>query len=109
MQARCGRMLAVGLVLVVLLAGCATTMARQDDSMGMPNAQTPDYLAHPFRIVALGGQVIGQVLQYAVVEPIAFALNEVPDAVGLSLEERRYLEQRKEAWKKFIDEQKLTH
>ena len=43
MRTRYGRTLMVGLVLVGLLAGCATTVTRQDQ-VGLPTAENPEYL-----------------------------------------------------------------
>jgi len=97
MRARCGRTVMVGLVLVGLLTGCATTVTRQD-SVGLPTAENPEYLGHPLRLVALPLHFVGNVLRYGLVEPFYFAMNTMPDAVGLSLEEQRYLQERQETW-----------
>jgi hypothetical protein len=85
-------------LLLVVLAGCAT--ARIDQG-GLPNAEHPEYLANPFRLVALPLHLAGNMLQYGVVEPFYFLLAPVPDAVGLSLEEQRYLAERQEAWRQW--------
>ena len=90
--------LVVGILLVGLLAGCTTTVASREDLGGLPNADHPEYMMHPLRVIALGANVFGNVMQYTVAEPFYFLLSPVPELVGLSLEERRYLEQRKEAW-----------
>ena len=100
MRTGCGRTLAVALVLGVLLAGCASTVARQD-STGLPNAQNPEYLAHPFRLAALGAHAVGNAIQLGIMEPFYFLMNRIPDAVGLSLEEQRLIEQRKHDWDTF--------
>lgn len=93
------QVLVIALALTVLLTGCATTVARQD-AVGMPNAQNPEYLAHPFRLAALPATVAGYVVQYVALEPFYFLMSGIPDAVGLSLDEQRYLEERKAAWDK---------
>ena len=97
MRTRCGRAVMVGLVLVGLLTGCATTVARQD-GVGLPTAENPEYLGHPFRLIALPAHLIGNILRYGLIEPFYFAMNTMPDAVGLSLEEQRYLQERRETW-----------
>jgi hypothetical protein len=94
-------MMTICLLVVGLLSGCVTTVARQDLG-GVPNSDNPEYLAHPFRMIALGVHFAGNVLQYTVVEPIYFLLTPMPEAVGLSLEERGYLEQRQEAWSQYL-------
>lgn len=88
----------MGLLLIVL-AGCAT--GRMDQG-GLPNAEHPEYLANPFRLVALPLHLAGNMLQYGVVEPFYFLLTPVPGAVGLSLEEQRYLAERQEAWRQWM-------
>ena len=101
MRTRCGCALMIGLVLVGLLSGCATTISRQDTgglSNGISTAENPEYLAHPFRLVALPLHAAGNILRYTVVEPFYFLMNTVPDFVGLSLEEREYLQERQDAW-----------
>jgi hypothetical protein len=87
-------------LLLVILAGCATT--RHVDQSGLPDAEHPEYLANPFRLVALPLHLAGNVLQYGLVEPFYFLLTPVPDAVGLSLEEQRYLAERQEAWRQYL-------
>jgi len=101
METRCLRFLAVGVVLLGVLSGCATTAGR-DDLLGLPNAANPEYQAHPFRVIALPVHFVGNLVQYLVVEPISFFLAPVPEAVGLSLEEQRYIEQRQEAWRQYF-------
>ncbi|HSB70084.1 MAG TPA: hypothetical protein VLT62_12185 [Candidatus Methylomirabilis sp.] len=101
MDTRFLRYLVVGLVAVVMLSGCATTVARQDVG-GLPNADHPEYLAHPFRVLGLGVHFTGNLLQYVLVEPFYFLLTPIPEAVGLSLEERAYLEKRQEAWSQWL-------
>jgi hypothetical protein len=105
MRTRCLRTLMMGLVLVGLLAGCATVGARQD-AHGLPNADNPEYLINPFRLVALPTYVLGYMVQYAV-EPLYFAMNTAPDAFGLSLEEQVYLKQRGEAWSRALGAQQV--
>lgn len=105
METRCLRILAVGLLTVGLLAGCATTAMRQDLG-GLVKAENPEYLAHPLRIILLGVNFAGNIAQYMAIEPFYFALSPVPEAVGLSLEERRYIEQREEAWRQYFTGQR---
>jgi hypothetical protein len=93
---RGGRTLVLCLVLVWLLAGCAT-VAHQEQS-GLPSADNPEYLMNPFRFVALPIYALGNLVQYTFVEPFYFAMNSMPDFVGLSLEEQQYVTQRQEAW-----------
>jgi len=97
MRTRLAAVLAV-LTLAGALAGCASSAARYDYS-GLPTAQNPEYLAHPFRLVALAGHAAGNVLQYGVIEPFYFLLTPIPDVVGLSPEEQRYLAMEKEAYR----------
>lgn len=94
--------LAIGILLVGLLAGCTTTAASREDLGGLPRGEHPEAMAHPLRVIALGVNLVGNVLQYTLVEPSYFLLTPVPELVGLSLEERRYLEQRQEAWRQFL-------
>jgi hypothetical protein len=51
-------------------------------------------------VIALGFNAAGYGIQYGVVEPVYFLLlpGLTPEIVGLSLEERRYLEGRRDAW-----------
>lgn len=92
--------LMIGLFLVGALGGCATRSITGD---GLPNAQNPEYFGHPFRLVALPLDFAGNLIQYALVEPFYFLMNATPQAVGLSLEEQRYLAQRQEEWRKFLE------
>ena len=101
MLTRSLRMMAICLLVVGLLSGCVTTVARQDLG-GLPSSENPEYLGHPFRVVALGVHFAGNVMQYMFVEPFYFLLTPMPEAVGLSLEERGYLEQRQEAWRQYL-------
>lgn len=101
METRCLRILAIGLLMVGLLAGCATTAVRQDLG-GMVSAENPEYLAHPLRMISLGVNFVGNLTQYIAAEPFYFLLAPLPELVGLSLEERRYLEQRKGAWEQYF-------
>lgn len=101
MKARILVTLAVGVLVVGLLGGCVTTAARQD-MVGLPTAENPEYLAHPFRLLALPANLAGNILQYGLVEPFYFLLGTAPDAVGLSREERRYIDQREEAWRQYF-------
>ena len=102
MRTRCGRAVLVGLLLAGLLSGCATTVARQESS-GLPTAENPEFFGHPFRLVALPLHFVGNILRYGFFEPLYFAMNTMPDAVGLSLEEQRYIEVRQEAWAQAYD------
>lgn len=97
MRMRRGRALMVGLLLAGLLSGCATTVVQQD-TVGLPTAENPEYLAHPFRLVALPLHATGNILRYGFVEPFYFLMNTMPDFVGLSLEEQQYLRERQDAW-----------
>src|SRR5512138_600003 len=94
MRTRIGGFLLVGLVLVAL-SGCATTATTE--VRGMPNADNPEYLSHPFRLAALPIHFTGNLVQYGLIEPLYFLLARAPDAVGLSAEEQQYLSQREDA------------
>jgi len=94
--------LAISLLLVSVLAGCTTTAASREDLGGLPRAESPEYMIHPLRLMALGFNFAGSVAQYTVAEPFYIMLAPVPELVGLSLEERRYIEQRKEAWRAYL-------
>ena len=102
MMTRSLRILAIGVILVSLLSGCAATVASQEDLGGLPRADHPEYMIHPLRLIALGINSFGNFTQYVIVEPFYFFLAPVPDLVGLSLEERRYLDQRQEAWRQYL-------
>ena len=93
------RTLLMGLLLVGILAGCATTSTMQEQ-VGLPTAQNPEYFAHPYRLVALPIYLGANILQYGVFEPFYFALNVTPKAYGLSLVEQQYLNEREAAWQK---------
>jgi hypothetical protein len=95
------RILMVGMLCVGLLAGCATT-ANREDSGGLVRAENPEYLGHPLRIIALGFNAVGNVLQYGALEPFYFLLAPLPEFYGLSVEEQRYLHQRQEAWRQYL-------
>jgi hypothetical protein len=97
-----GPSLLVGLLLVTLLSGCATTVVRQD-TVGLPTEENPEYLAHPVRLLALPLHATGNILRYGLVEPFYFVMNTMPDFVGLSLEERRYLQDRQDTWARWYD------
>lgn len=103
MWTRCGRTLVLGLVLFGLLAGCAT-VPRQD-YVTLPSEENPEYLVNPFRLIALPTHLLANAFQYAIVEPFYFAMNAMPNAVGLSLEEQRYITQRQEAWQRAFETQ----
>jgi hypothetical protein len=92
----------VALVLAGLLSGCATTVARQETT-GISIAESPEYLAHPFRLVALGMHATGNVVRYTLIEPFYFLLLPIPDFVGLSLEEQQYLQERQDAWARWSE------
>lgn len=100
MKTRCLRVLTIGALLVGLLAGCATPAANREDLGGLVRGDNPEYFLHPLRVIALGFNAAGYGIQYGVVEPVYFLLlpGPVPEIVGLSLEERRYLEGRRDAW-----------
>ena len=100
MRTRSGLLLLIGLVLVGLLAGC-TSVPRQEYA-SLPNAENPDYLTHPFRLVAFPTYLIGNMVQLTTEPLIYFPMNAAPDAFGLSLEEQLYLKQRVEAWKRAL-------
>ena len=102
MRTRCGRALLIGLVVAGLLSGCATTAARQEME-GLSTAENPEYLAHPFRLTALGLYFVGNLLQYAVIEPFYFVMNTIPDAVGLEADEQKYIEARRQAWAAWME------
>jgi hypothetical protein len=99
------RFLLIGLLLAVL-SGCATTSQMQ--SNGLPDAEHPEYLAHPFRLIALPLHAIGNILQYGVVEPMYFGLLPVADFVGLSVEEQRYLAARQESWWRYLQDRPMS-
>lgn len=102
MRTGCARAFVVALVLAGLLGGCATTVTRQE-SAGISMAENPEYLAHPFRLVALPMHAAGNIARYLIVEPFYFLLKPVPDFVGLSVEEQQYLQERQDAWGRWID------
>ena len=102
MHTRYGRSLICGLFLVGLLSGCATTVAQQEQ-VGLPTADNPEYLGHPWRLVALPTHLVGNILRYGLIEPFYFVMNTMPNAVGLSLEEQQYIQERSEAWKYHLD------
>jgi hypothetical protein len=100
MRTRCGRLLLIGLVLGGLLAGC-TSVPRQD-FVSLPNAESPEYITHPFRLLAFPTYLAGNMVQL-VSEPLIYLpMNAAPDAFGLSLEEQLYLTQRGELWKRAL-------
>ncbi len=102
MKTRALAMLLAGVLLAGMLAGCATTTASREDLGGLPRAERPDLMIHPLRVISLGANAAGNVMQYAVVEPFYFLLAPVPELVGLSLEERRYIAERQEAWRQYL-------
>ncbi len=104
MRKRCLGILAIGVLLMSVLAGCTTTVASREDLGGLPRAEYPEYMTHPLRVIALPSHAVGSVAQYTLAEPIYFllSLGPVPEFVGLSLEERRYIEDRKEAWRGYF-------
>ena len=93
--------LAIGLLLMGMLAGCTTTAASREDLGGLPRAETAEYMMHPLRLIAVAANIGGSVAQYTVAEPFYFLLAPIPEAAGLSLEERRYLAERQEAWRAY--------
>ena len=102
MRTRCGRALMIGLLLAGLLSGCATTAARQDTG-GISAAENPEFLVNPFRLAALPLSLAGNILRYTLVEPFYFAMNTIPDAVGLEQDEQDYLKDRQEAWARWME------
>ena len=102
MMTRSLRILVAGVILGSLLSGCAATVASQEDLGGLPRADHPEYMIHPLRMIALSFNFVGNLAQYMAVEPFYFFLAPVPELVGLSLEERRYLDQRQEAWRQYL-------
>lgn len=103
MMTRCLWVLAIGVLLVGLLAGCASTAADRPDLGGLVRGDNPEYFAHPLRVVSLYFNAAGNLVQYGLVEPAYFFFAApVPEFVGLSLEERRYLAERQEAWSKYL-------
>ncbi len=102
MQKRWLGTLAVIVIAAGLLAGCTTMAASREDLGGLPRADTPEYMMHPFRLIGVGGNMVGSIVQYTVAEPIFFALTPMPEFAGLSLEERRYLAEREEAWRAYF-------
>lgn len=100
MKTRSLRVLAIGVLVVGLLAGCATPAANREDLGGMVRGENPEYFAHPLRVIALGFNAVGYPLQYGLVEPAYILLlpGPGPEIVGLSLEERRYLGERFDTW-----------
>src|SRR5574341_1727184 len=104
MQTQSLRVLAIGVLVVGLLAGCATPAANREDLGGLVRGDNPEYFVHPLRLIALGFNAVGYPLQYGVVEPLYTLLLPAPgpEFAGLSLEERRYLMERHEAWLAFV-------
>jgi hypothetical protein len=92
--------LMIGLVLAAGLSGCAASTAAKE---GMPSAENPEFLIHPLRLVTLPLHFVGNVVQYGLVEPLYFGLAKAPEAVGLSVEEQRYLAERQQAWEAWMD------
>jgi hypothetical protein len=102
MKTRSLRVLAIGVLVIGLLAGCATPAANREDLGGLVRGENPEYFAHPLRVIALGFNAAGYGLQYGLVEPAYFLFAApVPELVGLSLEERSYLAERQEAWRRY--------
>jgi hypothetical protein len=101
MTTRILAVLMAGMLGVGLLGGCATVP--REDLGGLVRSDTPEYFAHPLRIVALWTNAGGQILQYGIVEPAYLLLHApAPEFWGLSLEERRYWETRQEEWAKYL-------
>ena len=94
--------LAVALLWLGVAAGCTTPAANRQDLGGLPRAEYPEYMLHPLRLIALGFHAAGNVAQYTAAEPFYFLLAPTPEFVGLSPEERRYLEERQEAWRGYF-------
>ena len=102
MKSRWSGTLVIALLMVGVLAGCTTPIASREDLGGLPRADYPEYMWHPLRMIGLGFHFAGNVAEYVAAEPFYFLLAPAPELVGLSLEERRYLEQREEAWLGYI-------
>ncbi len=100
--------LMVCLLGVGMLSGCATTT--REDLGGLATADNPEYFAHPLRILALGVNAGGEVLQYGVMEP-AYLLfvAPMPDFWGLTLAERAYWDQRRDEWGKYLAGQRPAY
>jgi len=92
--------LLIALALAGGLSGCAASTAAKS---GLPDAENPEYLIHPLRLVTLPLHLVGNIVQYAVVEPFYFGLAKAPQAVGLSVDEQRYLAERQQAWEDWMD------
>ena len=103
MKRRSLRVLAIGALVVGLLAGCATQAANREDLGGLVRGENPEYFMHPLRVIGLVFHAGGNSVQYGLMEPAYFLLAApVPEFVGLSLEERRYLAERQEAWRTYL-------
>lgn len=96
------RALLVVLVVAGFLGGCATTVTQQE-ALGISIAEQPEFLAHPFRLVALPMHAAGNVVRYGLIEPFYFLMNTTPEFVGLSVDERQYIEERQDAWARWYE------
>lgn len=92
--------LLVGMVALGAFGGCATQQLATNE--GMPTARNPEYFGHPLRLITLPLHFAGNVIQYGFVEPFYFLMATAPEAVGLNLQEQRYLAERQAAWEKFL-------
>jgi hypothetical protein len=102
MKTRSLRVLAIGVLVVGLVAGCATPAANREDLGGSVRGDNPEYFIHPLRVIGLGINAAGYGIQYGLVEPAYFFFAApAPEIFGLSLEERRYLAERQEAWRTY--------
>jgi len=91
-----------------LVSGCATTT--HEDLGGLANGDNPEYFAHPLRILALGANLGGNILQYGMMEPAyLLVVAPVPDAWGLTLSERAYWDQRRDEWGKYLSGQRPAY
>ena len=91
-----------------LVSGCATT--NHEDLGGLANGDNPEYFAHPLRILALGTNLGGNLLQYGMIKPAYLLIvAPMPDAWELTLAERAYWDQRRDEWGKYLSGQRPAY